>query len=83
MDDLISRKEAIEVLAEMQGRCTTQAELIQNSKIWQQIKDLPSAQPDTCDGCVWEYTFGYGKCYRCKRAYNDMYEVKDDGRSDK
>lgn len=46
MDDLISRKAAIEVLAEMQGRCTTKEALIQNSKIWQQIKDLPSAQPD-------------------------------------
>lgn len=54
MDDLISRKEAIEVLAEMQGRCTTQAELIQNSKIWQQIKDLPPAQPDQKKG-NWVY----------------------------
>lgn len=46
MDDLISRAAAIEVLAEMQGRCTTKEALIQNSKIWQQIKDLPAARPD-------------------------------------
>jgi len=45
-DDTISRQDAIEVLAEMQGRCTTKEALIQNSKIWQQIKDLPSAQPE-------------------------------------
>ncbi len=45
MSDLISRQAAIEVLAEMQGRCTTKEALIQNSKIWQQIKDLPAAQP--------------------------------------
>ena len=45
MSDLISRQAAIDVLAEMQGRCTTKAALIQNSKIWQQIKDLPSAEP--------------------------------------
>lgn len=45
MDDLISRQAAIDVLAAMQGQCTSKAALVQNSKIWQQIKDLPSAQP--------------------------------------
>ena len=54
MDDLISRREAIEVLAEMQGRCTTKEALIQNSKIWQQIKDLPPAEPERKKG-RWEY----------------------------
>ena len=44
--DLIERQAAIDVLAEMQGRCTSKAALIQNSKIWQQIKDLPSAEPE-------------------------------------
>lgn len=46
MQDLISRQDAIDVLAAMQGLCTSKAALIQNSKIWQQIKDLPSAQPE-------------------------------------
>lgn len=46
MNDLINRQDVIEVLATMQGRCTSEVALIQNSKIWQQIKDLPSAQPD-------------------------------------
>ena len=45
MSDLISREAALDVLAAMQGRCTSKAALIQNSKIWQQIKDLPSAEP--------------------------------------
>lgn len=45
MGDLISRQTAIDVLAAMQGQCTSKAALVQNSKIWQQIKDLPSAQP--------------------------------------
>lgn len=45
-DDLISRQAVIDVLAAMQGRCTSKAALIQNSKICQQIKDLPSAQPE-------------------------------------
>ena len=46
MGDLISRDAVIEILAAMQGRCNTKAALVQNSKIWQQIKDLPSAQPE-------------------------------------
>ena len=47
MSDLISRQAAIDMLAAMQGQCTSKAALIQNSKIWQQIKDFPSVQPDT------------------------------------
>ena len=42
------------------------------------IIHLPSAQPDTCYGCICEDAFGYGECYRCKRAFSDMYEVKDE-----
>lgn len=44
MKDPIERQDVINILATMQGRCTSKAALIQNSKIWQQIKDLPSAQ---------------------------------------
>lgn len=44
--DLIDRQKAIEILATMQGLCTSKAALVQNSKIWQQIKDLPSAEPE-------------------------------------
>lgn len=43
MDDYIRRNEAIDVLATMQGSCTSKAALVQNSKIWKQIKNLPSA----------------------------------------
>lgn len=50
MDDLISRQTAIDMLATMQGRCTSKTALIQNSKIWQQIKDLPPAQPERKKG---------------------------------
>ena len=54
MDDLISRQDVIDMLAAMQGQCTSKAALIQNSKIWQQIKDLPSAQPEiiSCKACM-------------------------------
>lgn len=51
--DLISRQAVIDVLAAMQGRCTSKAALIQNSKIWQQVKDLPSVQTEIirCKDC--------------------------------
>lgn len=38
------------------------------------LPDLPSAQPESCDGCKWEYAFGYGECHHCKRSFNDMYK---------
>lgn len=53
MDDTIYRQAAIEVLVTMQGLCTSKEALIQNSKIWQQIKDLPPAQSEIihCKDC--------------------------------
>ena len=39
---LIDKDMLIEILGEMQGLCDTKAALIQNSKIWQQVKDLPT-----------------------------------------
>ena len=50
MRDLIDRQMVIDMLATMQGRCTSKVALIQNSKIWQQIKDMPSAQPERKKG---------------------------------
>lgn len=43
MGDYISRNAAIDILATTQGSCTSKAALVQNSKIWKQIKNLPSA----------------------------------------
>lgn len=49
MRDLIDRQvalDAIDALVAMQSQCTSsQVALIQGGKIWQQIRDLPSAQP--------------------------------------
>ena len=46
MDDTISRQTMIDALAELQGRASTKAELKVIHKMWKQIKQLPSAQPD-------------------------------------
>lgn len=81
MKDPIERQDVINVLATMQGLCRSKAALIQNSKIWQQVKDLPSAQLETCEGCKhygrWENEVEYGyssPCTRCKRRAGDYYE---------
>lgn len=41
--EVIDKQAAIDILATMQRLCTSKEALIQNSKIWQQIKDLPPA----------------------------------------
>lgn len=79
MDDLISRKAAID---EINNICPVDTEydctLLDRVDVRCVLSDLPAAQPNTCDGCMWEDAFGYGECYRCKRAFSDMYEVKDE-----
>lgn len=60
MAEYIDRQAAIDVLATMQGLCTSKTALIQNSKIWQQIKDLPSAdavEVVRCKDCQYSYVF--------------------------
>ena len=44
IDDLISRQDAIEAMAELQGKATSKSELLGISKAWKRIKALPSAQ---------------------------------------
>lgn len=72
--DLIERKKLIEILAEMQGRCATKAALVQNSKIWQQVKDMPTIEAEPVRHSKWipkivkicgiEHELGM-KCERC------------------
>lgn len=77
MKDYIDRQEAIEVLAAMQGQCTSKAALIQNSKIWQQIKDLPSVDIEEVRHGKWIFETldgvpGYRPtvmfCSKCRRV---------------
>lgn len=73
--DYIDRQAIIEVLAVMQGQCTSKAALIQNSKIWQQIKDLPSAEVEPVKRGKWTRkddrdTYGIGAVfwYECSNC---------------
>lgn len=71
MSDLISREDAINAIYHYFSNMTM-------GECANVLHEVPSAQPDTCDGCMWEDAFGYGECYRCKRAFSDMYMVKDE-----
>lgn len=75
-EDLISRKAAIDVLATMQGLCTSKAALVQNSKIWKQIKDLPSVQQERKTGW-WMIREGISdaQCSECKMYFRDVYDM--------
>lgn len=42
------------------------------------IDAMPTIEPDTCEGCEWEFAFGYGECHRCSRHYEDCYERRTD-----
>lgn len=80
--DLIEREKLIEILAEMQGRCATKAALVQNSKIWRRVKDMPTVEAEPVrqghwikpdDGCVrpfWErYICSECLCHSWNSAY--------------
>lgn len=63
--DLIDRQAAINVLATMQGLCTSKTALVQNSKIWQQIKDLPSADVQPVRHGKWIDMADFEQCSSC------------------
>lgn len=76
--DTISRQAAIDA-AEKESQIDGAYGYMDTKSIIDMLENLPSEQPNWCDGCKWEYAFGYGECHHCKRNFNDMYEVKDEG----
>ena len=77
MGRLIDADKLIEIWAEMQGRCVTKAALVQNSKIWQQVKNMPTESVPSCRGCQHEQ-YGCSACYSCARNFADRYVEKDE-----
>ena len=74
--DTVSRAAAIDALMDEFKRVPTTAIRAKN-----RIDRLPSAQPETCEGCKhlgkWENEVEYGypsPCTRCKRRVEDHYE---------
>lgn len=57
MDDLISRQQAIDAMAELQGRASSKGELTGISKAWKRIKQLPPIQPEIvrCKDCKYHH----------------------------
>lgn len=68
--DLIEKEKLIEILAEMQGRCATKAALVQNSKIWQQVKDMPAvdAKPVRHGRWITNFETDEGRSLRCSKC---------------
>lgn len=75
-NDLISREQAMDAMAELQGRASTKAELKGISKAWKLIKKLPPIQPEPqyktnygfmwlCPKCGLPIHSDYTRCVRC------------------
>ena len=83
-DDLISKQRSIDTLRKMQTYKLFAGDdmlLIDQAEAQTELMMLPSAQPETCEGCKhlgkWENEVEYGypsPCTRCKRRVNDNYE---------
>ena len=84
MSDLISRKAAIDAMAELQGRASTKAELKGISKAWKRIKKLPSAEPVRYGKWIdselakWDGgTYYFIQCSHCGHERDDCDHRKD------
>ena len=68
--DLISREAVLKLFA-----------IYDSDYLYEAISDMPAAQleKETCKDCKWEYAFGYGECHHCRRHFNDMWEMNDNG----
>lgn len=81
MDDTISKAVVIKAL-DAEYRCTDKTDDWDGLRLAISIvEDLPSTQPETCEGCKhlgkWENEVEYGypsPCTRCKRRAEDRYE---------
>jgi hypothetical protein len=77
MDDTIYRQSAIETVSKaLKGTFVEYQEIAEKM-----INKIPSAQPETCEGCKhlgkWKNEVEYGypsPCTRCKRRVDDHYE---------
>lgn len=75
MSDLISRKDAIELCAEAQGRASTKSELKGISKVWQGLIKLPSAEAEwiPCSERLPDAEYGEGDSMLCCTESGLMY----------
>lgn len=87
MNDYISRQAAIDAASSLCDDCDSgycgscRVNYPGEGDVIKALKDLPPAQPETCEGCKhlgkWENEVEYGypsPCTRCKRRVEDRYE---------
>ena len=81
MYDLISRQAAIKAIGDLPDCPNGFSGTYDKACIIGILEELPSVQPETCEGCQhlgrWENEAEYGypsPCTRCKRRVGDHYE---------
>lgn len=75
---LIDKDALIKILAEMQGRCATKAALVQNSKIWRRVKDMPTVDAEPVRHGRWNETnFIKVRECSCCHAQWGMYSIEE------
>lgn len=80
--DCINRQQAINKIKPwLEVKGYSWGELNMLRAVINELENMPSAQPETCEGCKhlgkWENEVEYGypsPCTRCKRRVNDNYE---------
>ena len=79
--DLIERQDVLSICRETIWNGADDYYPISAKGIAKKVKELPSVQPETCEGCKhlgkWENEVEYGypsPCTRCKRRVEDHYE---------
>ena len=78
---LIDANELIEILAGMQAVCNSHAELVGISKVWQQVKNMPTIEAEpvrhgkwlVCGTDEWEHFYAL-RCSECYGGYHLKYE---------
>lgn len=70
MEKMIYANAIIELLASMQSVCHTHAELIAISKVWQQVKNMPTIEAEPVRHGKWNryYRMHSGDTFVCNRC---------------
>lgn len=83
MSELIKREDAINAVAELQGRAQSKAELTGISKAWKRIKALPTVDAVPVCHAYWywdkdgmDWNIGAWRCSACHNRPNTIWETE-------
>lgn len=75
MSDPIERQEVIEIIQSYHGQMPNEV----NYRIWEEINELPPAQPEIihCRDCRYSIDFYQDGCCYCKRPSKEMHYIEE------